>query len=493
MVSCSGHQKGSVNVIPQPNYVSVSERVVDVTKVQCKKDPSFGPEQYKLMVKPSGKTIVISGGEAGEFYALRTLEQEKRNGGVKVGVIADAPRYAWRGFMLDEARHFFGEEKVKAILDEMADMKLNKFHWHLTDASGWRVEIKAFPLLAQVGGVGTNSDIFASAQYYTQEQIKSIVAYAAERHIEIIPEIDMPGHASAANKAYPENSGGGVSAGFPDFTFNVGREETYEFLTTILKEVAELFPGEYIMTGGDEVSYGSYAWKGNADIAALMDREGYKDVLEAEGYFVRRIAETVRSLGKKMIGWDDIVSFETPADNNLLMYWRHDKPNRLHECIDAGYGTILCPRKPLYFDFVQHDDHKVGRKWDGFCPIEDVYAFPDSLYGTWDVTEEYLAPAVKGIQANLWTELVHNDARLEFMVYPRLFAVAEAAWTLPENKDFGSFCGRLEYEYGRMDAAGVDYYDYRDPSHHSEPAGPEIGVRAVDVPGGLKSWLDFRD
>lgn len=492
-VACSGLRKGTVEVIPQPNNVRVSERVVEVGKITFKTDPSFGPEQYKLIVKPSGRTKVVSGGSAGEFYALRTLAQEKRNGGVKVGVIEDIPRFEWRGFMLDESRHFFGEEKVKSILDAMADLKLNKFHWHLTDASGWRIEIKAFPLLTEVGAVGNHSDIFAAPCYYTQDQIKSIVAYAAERHIEVIPEIDMPGHASAATKAYPEYSGGGVSAGFPAFTFNVGKEETYEFLTAILKEVAELFPSEYIMTGGDEVSFGSYAWKTDPDIAALMKREGYGDVLQAEGYFMRRMAEVVRSLGKKMIGWDDIVSFGTPSDNNLLMYWRHDKPERLHECIDGGYATILCPRKPMYFDFVQDDSHKVGRKWNGFCPIGDVYSFPDSLYEEWGVTPEYLAGAVKGIQANLWSEVVHNEARLDFMTFPRIYAAAEAAWTLPGSKDFDAFNKRLEREYIRMDEAGIYYYDYRDPFHHPEPEGPVMGVRAVDVPGPVRSWQDFRD
>ena len=455
--------------IPYPNGASLSSETVSAPKsIEVKMDPSMAPESYILEVGTDGRVCVTAADAAGAFYAQQTMDRQLAAGGLAVGTIKDAPRFSWRGFMLDEARHFFGMEKVKWLLDEMARLKLNRFHWHLTDAQGWRIEIKAYPDLARVGGRGTHSDIDAPAQYYTQEQIREIVEYAAQRHIQIIPEIDMPGHASAACKAYPEYSGGGVSAGFPDFTFNVGKPETYAFLTQILREVAALFPSPWIMIGGDEVSYGSYAWLADKDIKALMDSQGYSEAAQAEGYFIRAMADSVKALGKQMIGWDDIVDFGVDPENNMMMWWRHDNVQRLHDVLDGGFRTVLCPRKPMYFDFVQREEDSVGRRWDGFCPLEDVYSFPDAWIETWGVSPQQLDSQVIGIQSNLWTELVHNDERLEYMVFPRLMATAEAAWTLPQNKDYARFCRALEKEYGRPDRA--------------EPAGPVLGERPVDRP-----------
>lgn len=483
-VSCVRHS--SVPVIPFPQEVNVQERsVTPGRELSCRISDSMGDEEYVLRVYGNGNFRITAGGPAGAFYARMTVSAQAAEGGLHPGRIHDFPRYSWRGFMLDEARHFSGEERVKFILDEMASVKMNKFHWHLSDAQGWRVEIDSYPKLATVGGIGTHSDIYAPAQYYTKEQIRSIVAYADSLHIEIIPEIDMPGHASAACKAYPEYSGGGVSAGFPDFTFNVGKEETYKFLEAVLTEIAELFPGKYIMIGGDEVSYGSYAWLANKDIKALMDKKGYDNVLQAEGYFIRRISDIVGKLGKEMIGWDDIVDFEVPAEGNLMMWWRHDNVQRLHDVLDRGYTTILCPRKPMYFDFVQNDSHKVGRKWDGFCPIEDVYAFPDAYYEHWGVSEEDLGKVI-GIQSNLWSELTHNTDRVDFMVFPRIYATAESAWTMPQRKDYRDFSERLELKYEHMDSLGIYYYDYRNPGAHPEPEGPVILDRPIQK-------QDFKD
>lgn len=484
-VSSCGKETG-LQVIPRPQEVSVLEKTVPVGKeLSCRILGSMGEEEYVLKVRRNGDYRIKAGGPAGAFYARTTIAAEAENGGVHPGRIHDFPRYDWRGFMLDEARHFSGEERVKFILDEMASVKMNKFHWHLSDAQGWRVEIKSYPKLTEVGAVGTHSDIHTPAQFYTQEQIRDIVAYADSLHIDIVPEIDMPGHASAACKAYPQYSGGGVSAGFPDFTFNVGKEETYVFLEGVLEEIADLFPGKYIMIGGDEVSYGSYAWLADKDIKALMDEKGYDNVLQAEGYFIRRISEVVRNLGKEMIGWDDIVDFDVPSEGNLMMWWRHDNVQRLHDVLDKGYTTILCPRKPMYFDFVQNDDHKVGRKWDGFCPIEDVYSFPDAYYRQWDVTESDLSGVI-GIQSNLWSELTHNTDRVDFMVFPRIYATAESAWTMPQRKDYRDFSERLELKYEHMDSLGIYYYDYRNPGAHPEPEGPVILDRPIQK-------QDFKD
>ncbi len=523
VLSCSQKQD-RVDVIPYPNNVQVGSSVVDFTglkrivypsglssdarflqnalrerglnllldeagasgkgAVVLESDSCTQKEAYLL--KCSKNRVEIIGGEDGVFWGIQTLLQQLDHGGVKIGEIEDAPRYAWRGFMLDEARHFFGEQTVKNLLDEMSYYKINKFHWHLTDAQGWRIEIKSYPRLATVGGIGTHSDPDTPAQYYTQEQIRRIVAYAAERHIEVIPEVDMPGHASAANRAYPQFNGGGTPQ-FADFTFNVGKEATYAFLTSVLREVGELFPSDYIHIGGDEVFYGSDAWNRDPYVQKMMRREGLASVQDAEGYFIRRMTDSLKVLGKKAIAWDDVLDFELDKENNVICWWRHDRPQSLRKSLAKGYTTIMCPRKPMYYDFVQDSTHTWGRIWDGFCPLEDVYAFPDAWYEGWGLTEGDMLKVI-GIQSNLWTELVHNKDRFDFMIFPRICALAESGWTLAQNKDYADFTVRMESAYKTFDAKGIYYFDDRDPSHHSEPAGPVI--KKKDAP---KPKMDYRD
>ncbi len=446
-------------------------------------DGSLNKEGYELKSAP-GRITITGGSPAGVFYGIQTLLQELENGGLRCGTIKDAPRYAWRGYMLDEARHFSGEKQVKLMLDIMARYKINRFHWHLSDEQGWRIEIKKYPLLATVGGVGSHSDPDTPAQYYTQEQIRDIVAYAADRHIEIIPEIDMPGHATASNRAYPEYSGGGT-AEHPEFTFNVGKEETYAYLTNILREVAALFPSQYMHIGGDEVAYGSKAWETDPHVVALMEREGLKNVKEAERYFMRRMTDSVRSLGKTQIGWDELVDLDADPRSTVIMWWRHDRPEQLFKALDRGYTTVMCPRRPLYFDFVQHDSHSWGRRWDGFCPLEDVYAFPDRWFAGWNLSDAELSHII-GIQANLWAELVHNKERVDFMTFPRLCALAESAWSAPEVKNYENFMQRLEDSFTLFDKLGIYYFDPCDPDRQPEPAGPVIRKREP-------AKMDYRD
>ena len=522
-LSCT-KESARVDVIPYPNNVKVSAAAVDfagmdriVYPTELSRDAAFLQKSlkergYSLLLDENGKpsrgavTLVpdsasdkesytlkasknrvrISGGKDGVFWGIQTLLQELDHDGLKTGTIQDSPRYEWRGFMLDEARHFFGEQTVESLLDIMSYYKINKFHWHLTDAQGWRIEIKSYPKLATVGGIGTHSDPDAPVQYYTQEQIRQIVAYAAERHIEVIPEIDMPGHASAANRAYPQFNGGGTPQ-FADFTFNVGKEETYAFLTAVLREVGNLFPSQYIHIGGDEVFYGSSAWNSDPYVQGLMRREGLATVQDAEGYFVKRMTDSLKVMGKKVIAWDDVLDFDLDRDNNLICWWRHDRPQSLRKSLAAGYTTIMCPRKPMYFDFVQDSTHTCGRIWDGFCPLEDVYAFPDAWYEGWQLTEADMGKVI-GIQSNLWTELVHNRDRFDFMIFPRICALAESGWTLAANKDYSDFSRRMESAYRMFDEVDIYYFDAREPKHHSEPEGPVI--KKKDAP---KPKMDYRD
>lgn len=431
--------------------------------------PGIENDGYELTVDKN-KIILRSSSLKGMFYGVQSVLQlclfsPNENGIISIRCchIEDSPRYQWRGLMLDESRHFFGKEKVKQLLDYMALHKLNVFHWHLTDAPGWRLQIKKYPKLAKVGGRGNDSNPDVKASYYTQREIKQIVRYASKRHIEIIPEIDMPGHATAANRAYPEFSGGG-SEKFPEFTFNPGKDEVYQYLTNILKEVKMLFPSQYIHLGGDEVHFGNHQWKDNEDIQQLMKRENLENVKQVEQYFIRRMADSVNVMGKKVIGWDEVTESGLDENTTRVMWWRHDKQHLLNEAIDKGYQVIMCPRIPMYFDFIQDESHHYGRTWGGFCDIEKVYDFP-----TKDINRDN--KLVVGIQACVWTENIQNSNRLDFMTFPRLSAMAEAGWTNEEGKDYTSFTGRLKSMIEIYEKDNIYYYDLFNPGKNPEPIG----------------------
>ena len=452
--------------------------------------PAPKAEGYLIRITGDAATIHAAT-PAGHFHGLQTLAQLIRSaprdaqGTISLAGsdIADAPRFAWRGFMLDDSRHFTGEAGVKRLLDGMARYKLNRLHWHLTDSSGWRIEIKKYPKLTTIGGRGNESDRSptAPAQYYTQEQIRGIVAYAKERHITIVPEIDMPGHADAAVLAYPEHDGGGfLQKGrkdkWPHFTFNPAKKETLSFLDDILKEVATLFPeAGVIHVGGDEVHFGWHHWTELPEVQALMKKERLKDLAGVETWFIRRMSATVNDLGFSTGGWDEIASRDLPRDKSLVFWWRHDKPQVLRDALKDGYPVVLCPRRPCYFDFVQHDSHKTGRRWGGFNPLADVYAFPAGLKLS---TQE--EKQVRGIQACLWTETAVTQARRDFLIWPRLVALAESAWTPESRKDFPAFEKRLPTEIEWLRAHGIQPYDptTNSPEISDQGAKPEYPDKA---------------
>jgi hexosaminidase len=428
------------------------------------------PGAYKLNITPD-EVEITAASRQGLFYGLMSFMQIARDAALKDGKIvlagwdiSDAPKYEWRGLMLDESRHFFGKETVKFLLDWMAFYKLNKFHWHLTDEPGWRLEIKKYPKLANIGGVGNFSDPNAAVKYYTQEDIKEIISYAAERFITVIPEIDMPGHAAASNRAYPEFSGGG-SEKYPDFTFNPGKKETYTYLTNILKETNSLFPAGMVHLGGDEVHFGNEQWNTDKDVKSLMRDRKLADLKAVEQYFIQRMADSITRMNSKVLLWDEAAGSTLLPSNTIIFWWRHDKPEQLALALSKKFPVVLTPRLPLYFDFVQDSTQRVGRKWEGgFNQVERVYNFStDSLY-----TPEQ-AGLIKGIQAALWTERIPDTKRLEYMLFPRISALAEAAWTDDRNRNYQFFSERLLNQLGIFRKEKIYFYNPFNISENPEP------------------------
>ncbi len=446
---------------PEPSH--------NIVYLQLLSDLPANVEGYTLEVKAD--TILLqSSSEPGLFHAREALLQLARFGKGKIRCcrIQDAPRYQWRGFMLDESRHFFGKEKVKQYLDIMASLRLNVFHWHLTDEPGWRIEIKKYPRLTKEGATGNWHNPKAAPTFYTQKDIKEIVAYAAERHIMVIPEFDMPGHATAVCRAYPEYSGGGEGR-WEHFTFHPCRESTYQFISDVMDEIVQLFPSPYIHIGGDEVHYGNQSWFTDPEIQQFIQEKKLVDEKGLEHYFIRRASEIVASKGKTMIGWDEIVDAGVSPSKAVVMWWRHDKENQLVKALEQGYRVILTPRRPMYADFIQFGSHKVGRQWNGYNTIENLYNFPTPIH---HLTEKY-EDQILGMQMSLWTERVADKKRLDFMTFPRLIALAEAAWTLEKRKECSLFMQRLPVFLRYLDTMNIYYFNPLDPNSRPEPLAPE--------------------
>ena len=426
-------------------------------------------DSYVLSVSPEEVRLEAST-ESGLFYAKEALLQLAcfYEGKIPALRIEDSPRYEWRGFMLDESRHFFGKEKVKQYLDIMASLRMNVFHWHLTDEPGWRIEIKRYPKLTTIGAVGNYHNPDAPATFYTQEDIKEIVAYAAERHIMVVPEFDMPGHATAVCRAYPEVSGGGEGR-WEHFTFHPCKETTYEFISNVLDEIISLFPSPYIHIGGDEVHYGNQSWFTDPEIQQFIKDKDLKNEVGLEHYFVRRIADMVASKGKMMIGWDEIVDAGVSPSKAVVMWWRHDRKYQLVKALEQGFRVIACPRRPFYSDFVQYGSHKIGRVWNGYNTIEDVYRFPDPVV---HLMKDY-ENQIMGLQMCMWTERVADSKRLDYMVFPRLVAVAESGWTPAISKECSLFMQKLPLFLKYLDGKDVYYFNPFFPDLRPEPAEPK--------------------
>ena len=452
----------------QLNPIELAQAGSGVVAFKLSQVADLSQEGYELTVTKDTAEILASS-EAGLFYGKEAflLLARANKGHIAVCHIQDNPRFEWRGFMLDESRHFFGKEKVLQYLDIMASLRLNVFHWHLTDEPGWRIEIKRYPKLTTIGAVGNWHDAKSVPTFYTQEEIKEVVAYAAERQIMVVPEFDMPGHATSACRAYPELSGGGEGR-WNGFTFHPCKEETFEFISNVLDEIITLFPSPYIHIGGDEVHYGNQSWFKDPDIQRFIQEKQLVNETGLEHYFVRRVTDIVASKGKIMIGWDEIVDAEVSPEKAVVMWWRHDRKYQLVKALERGYKVIMTPRLPLYGDFVQYPTHKVGR-YEQFNLLEDVYRFPEPIMNLAEGYEEQ----IMGIQYSVWSERIADGRRLDFMTFPRLFAVAESAWTPKIKKNIGKFLQRLSFYLSWLDQLGVYYFNPFNPFSTPEPCAPD--------------------
>ncbi|GAB5550510.1 MAG: family 20 glycosylhydrolase [Saprospiraceae bacterium] len=469
------------------NQLSWSPKIVETAtenSIQLIQDNTLAAEAYHLNISPE-KIQIKAATEAGFFYGFQSLRQlmptdfygktakKTKEFILPIVQIQDKPAFGWRGFMLDVSRHFFTVAQVKEVLDKMAELKLNRFHWHLADDQGWRVEIKAYPKLTEVGAWRmdyNNTDERISdwwgrptqkpgeeatyGGFYTQEEIKDIVAYAKERHIEVIPEIDMPGHAQATIAAYPEL--GGVNAApyvatggvFKNNTYNPGKEATYDFIDKMLNEVMDLFPYEYVHIGGDECN--KEQWKIDPAAQAKMKAEGLKNEAELQSYFIKRVEKIINARNKKMIGWDEILEGGL-APNATVMSWRGEEGGIT--AAKAGHEVIMTPSKYCYIDLKQgHDDLEPNLGYSQLL-LSTAYNYkvkPDSLN-----PEE--AALIKGTQANLWTESISDWSKLTYMTYPRVFAIAENAWTEESVQGWNDFTERMFVYLDRLDAQNIRY------------------------------------
>lgn len=433
----------------------------------------LGNEGYVMDIT-SGRIVITAKLPQGCFYGVQTLLQllpvNPGNTVVIPGLhIEDQPRFSWRGTMLDVSRHFYTVDQVKKYIDFLAAYKLNTFHWHLTDNQGWRIEIKKYPLLTSVGAWRKRSmaghfeeqperfDSVPHGGFYTQEDIKEVVAYAQKRYVTVVPEIDLPGHCSAALAAYPELGCGEHPGPFEvkdkwgifDDVYCAGKENTFEFLADVFAEVAVLFPGKVIHVGGDECRKTN--WKRCTYCQARMKKEGLKDEHELQGYFINRIAAVLKAKNKRVIGWDEILEGKELAANTMVMSWRGTTGGVT--AAKKHHDVVMTPTTYLYLDYYQGAPDLEPLTIDGFNTLERVYHYEPVPAVLNDVEAKY----IKGLQGNIWTEFIPDFNHLQYMAFPRMAALAEVAWSAPEKRNWEKFKRKMETEYRRYDASGINY------------------------------------
>ncbi len=444
---------------------------------------ALGDEGYELTVT-SQSTAIRAVKQAGAFHGVQTLLQllpPQAFAKTKVEGVAwelpavqieDQPRFKWRGMMLDVGRHFIPKEDVKRMIDAMALHKLNMFHWHLTEDQGWRIEIKKYPKLTEVGAWRASSPPYGNRNandgqrhggFYTQEEVKEVVAYAAARHITVVPEIEMPGHAAAAIASYPEFGNTDVPGfsprvvtrwGVQPYTF-APREETFRFLEDVLTEVCALFPSKYIHIGGDEAP--KTQWKQSACAQEAMKREGLKTEEELQSWFIRRIGKFLESKNRRLIGWDEIQEGGLPK-TATMMVWRDAKWAK--HALALGNDVVMATTSHTYLDYYQAKSESElarGNEFEaigGFLPLEKVYSYNPAFVAENPAQEKQIL----GTQGQVWGEYVKDVNKAQYMAFPRVSALAEVAWTPQAHRNYQDFLRRLPTHLQRLDQMGVKYF-----------------------------------
>jgi len=461
-------------------------------------DTNLTQGAYHLEIQKE-RLSVRAADDLGGFYAAQSLRQlmpeylEQQNRDhrpfyLPAGLIKDRPKFAYRGMHLDVGRHFFGPDEIKKYIDYLALLKMNYFHWHLTEDQGWRIEIKSFPKLTEHGSVrketlvGHYSDEphqFDGTPYggfYTQEEVKDIVAYAAQRHITVIPEIEMPGHAQAAISAYPElgctNQAIDVATKWGIFEdIYCAQDETFVFLETVLEEVIDLFPGPYIHIGGDEAP--KTHWSSCASCQNVIQENNLADEHELQSYFITRIESFINSKGKQIIGWDEILEGGL-APNATVMSWRGTQGGI--EAAKQGHNVIMTPTSHCYFDYYQSESPEEPLAIGGYLPLKKVYSYNPIPHELSPQEADY----VLGAQGNVWTEYMPNFEQVQYMVFPRILALSEVVWQGPSrslDRDYAGFTRRVGSFFKRLDAMQVNYANhlYDIASIHRVESSPAAG------------------
>ena len=457
-------------IIPAPAETIITKGIYhfeDAPKIKfIRAAKDIKPEGYKLKITPKGITVT-SADDAGEFYAMQTLAQMTADGTVKelqCCEIYDYPRFSYRGLHFDVSRHFRNLDFLKKQIDAMASFKMNKFHLHFTDGAGWRMQVDALPRLTEFAAwrpytkwkewwngdrhyveMGTPG---AYGGFYTKDELRELVAYAAERHIDVIPEIEMPGHSEEVLAAYPELSCAGEPYKGSDMC--IGKEATFEFVEKVLDEVIEIFPYEYIHIGGDEAAKTS--WKDCPDCQRRMKEENLESLEQLQSYMIHRVEAYLASKGRKIIGWDEILEGGV-SQSATVMSWRGTEGGI--QAIKSGNDVIMCPGKYCYLDHAQDAPFLEPESIGGYLPLEMVYGYEP-------VEEAIPAEGVHhliGVQANLWTEYVTEDSHAEYMYWPRAVAIAERGWSKDSCNDYENFKARVKTAMDRLSDKGYKVFD----------------------------------
>ncbi|MDD2797373.1 MAG: beta-N-acetylhexosaminidase [Bacteroidales bacterium] len=449
-------------------YTVKKEAVGNSIHFQLIQSRSFSPEGYTLKVGVKGVKITAATPQ-GLFYGLQSLRQlfpaeiESENSNpvawsIPYLNIEDSPRYTYRGMHLDVSRHFFDKKVVMKYIDMMSLYKYNTFHWHLTDDQGWRIQIKKYPKLTKISAFRTECNGDTVGGYYTQDEVKEVVAYAKQRFVEVIPEIEMPGHAVSVLAAYPEFSCSGgpftVPATWGIFhdVFCAGNDSVYQFMQNVMDEVTPLFPSKYVHIGGDECK--KTRWERCMKCQKRMKDENLANEHQLQSYFINRMEKYLNKSGKQIIGWDEILEGGI-SNSATIMSWRGVKGGI--EAATHGNDVVMTPGSHCYFDHYQGDQNTEplafgkGKKYD--IPLAQVYTFnptPKEL-----TTEQ--AKHILGGQANLWTEYISTASHLEYMAYPRALAMSECLWTMPVHKDYDFFTTKVHAHYDRMTRYGINF------------------------------------